>query len=436
MCSTGTAILNRWHREPGDSHDAGYRRSLNFFSSDSYTTEELEEQLSGVDVQDTTVFAILDTSYFNFDKNIGRLKVNDPNIGYINKAGGVGFGFHVSILVSCDTCLPIGLGGFTFLVRPIGREIAHHKSRPADERESTKWYDVMKSSRERVHPSCKLIFICDREGDVYSCLNRASKLPDTFIVVRLAQNRVVENCAYRRINEALCALPVMGKYNIELREKDDEKARTACLSVSYASFEIACPASERKQSLLDETQTLNVVRVWEEGGNLEWKLYTNMPINCLEDAIRVIYCYKKRWLIEETFRIMKNDGFQTELSQMESGKSLQRLTAIGCKAALRVLALKEGRNLQTPGSVETHFSPLEQQVLKALAPRVQGRKGHQLNPHPPDSLAHAVWIIARLGGWTPGNPKRPPGVITLYRGLKVFDARVEGYALAQDLPQN
>ena len=65
-------------------------------------------------------------------------------------------------------------------------------------------------------------------------------------------------------------------------------------------------------------------------------------------------------------------------------------------------------------------------MLKTL----QGRTRKQQNPYPPDSLASAAWIIARLGGWTGYESDKGTGPITIRDGLERFNAIVDGYHLA------
>ncbi|MDO9564387.1 MAG: transposase, partial [Bradyrhizobium sp.] len=51
------------------------------------------------------------------------------------------------------------------------------------------------------------------------------------------------------------------------------------------------------------------------------------------------------------------------------------------------------------------------------------------NPHPPDSLAWATWVISRLGGWDGYPSSKPPGPITMKNGLEYFHAVAAGWSL-------
>jgi hypothetical protein len=71
--------------------------------------------------------------------------------------------------------------------------------------------------------------------------------------------------------------------------------------------------------------------------------------------------------------------------------------------------------------------------MAELAPTLEGNTPKQRNPHPSGSLAWAAWLIARLGGGNGYASRRPPGVITMYRGLKHFEVLFLGWQLARKL---
>ena len=43
---------------------------------------------------------------------------------------------------------------------------------------------------------------------------------------------------------------------------------------------------------------------------LHWRLLTTHPVANTEEAWRIVEWYKRRWLIEQFFRILKTQGFQ------------------------------------------------------------------------------------------------------------------------------
>jgi hypothetical protein len=136
-------------------------------------------------------------------------------------------------------------------------------------------------------------------------------------------------------------------------------------------------------------------------------------------AWEIVNWYKKRWAIEQLFRLLKTQGLQIEDSRVESADRLLKLAAIAAKAAVITLQLLHARDGRSDEPASLAFTDEEIQLLAALATRYEGRTKLQSNPHPPRSLAWAAWIIARLGGWD-GYPRTKPGPITLHHGLTYF----------------
>ena len=93
---------------------------------------------------------------------------------------------------------------------------------------------------------------------------------------------------------------------------------------------------------------------------------------------------------------------------------------------MQLVQARDGRSEQ---DARIAFSPTEIQALHALLPELEGKTTLQKNPHPPETLAWAAWIIAKLGGWD-GYPKsKPPGPITFRHGLQYFKSLAHGWRL-------
>jgi hypothetical protein len=68
--------------------------------------------------------------------------------------------------------------------------------------------------------------------------------------------------------------------------------------------------------------------------------------------------------------------------------------------------------------------------LQHVQPTLEGKTEKQKNPHPPNTLAWAAWIIARLGGWKEYACARKPGPITMLHSLQAFSDIQQGWMLA------
>ena len=137
-----------------------------------------------------------------------------------------------------------------------------------------------------------------------------------------------------------------------------------------------------------------------------WRLLTTHEVVCIEQALQVIQWYCWRWRIEQLFTTLQQAGLNLEATQLESVEAIERLTVLALSIAVRTLQLLEGRdNADLPASVA--LTDEQQQCLTQLAPSLQGRTQKQQNPYPSTSLAWAIWLIARLGGWFGHRSQRP-----------------------------
>jgi len=67
--------------------------------------------------------------------------------------------------------------------------------------------------------------------------------------------------------------------------------------------------------------------------------------------------------------------------------------------------------------------------MEQLCEKIQGNTEKQKNPFKSDSLAWAAWVIAKLGGWSGFQSQRPPGIITMKRGLEKFSTLYLGWSI-------
>lgn len=159
-----------------------------------------------------------------------------------------------------------------------------------------------------------------------------------------------------------------------------------------------------------------------------WRLLTTHRVESIEDARWIVGLYRRRWLIEELFRILKTRGFDLERVGIMPA-AFEKLAAAALVAAVSVLQLTRERDGQAGRPLQDLFLPDEQPALEAVSASLEGRTTRQKNPHPKGSLAFAAWVCARLGGWTGYYGK--PGPIVMLKGLHQFRTMQQGWSLAQ-----
>ena len=57
---------------------------------------------------------------------------------------------------------------------------------------------------------------------------------------------------------------------------------------------------------------------------LSWLLLTTHPVTSVAAALEIVAWYRRRWLIEQLFRILKTQGFNVEDSQIADGAALMK----------------------------------------------------------------------------------------------------------------
>ncbi|MEY9143083.1 hypothetical protein ABIF00_001067 [Bradyrhizobium elkanii] len=161
---------------------------------------------------------------------------------------------------------------------------------------------------------------------------------------------------------------------------------------------------------------------------LHWRLITSHEIATVDDAWRIVEWYKQRWIIEQFFRVLKTQGLKLEDSQIGTADRLLKLVTIAAKAAVITIQLLQARDGgQQP--IRVAFNDNEINALAALNRQLEARSKRLKNPHPPDSLTWAAWIIGRLGGWDGYPSSKPPGPIIFKNGLEYFLAVAAGWSL-------
>ena len=226
--------------------------------------------------------------------------------------------------------------------------------------------------------------------------------------------------------------PVSGSYEIQLASNKKRAARKAKIEIKYCQVSIAAPSNykgETKEVTLwgIEARESEETKPKDDEGIL-WRLLTTHEVKTVEQAIECVGWYKKRWFIEELFRVIKTKGFQIESSQLASGLKLKKLLAMTLEAALHVMKLKLALT-QDECLATTVFSEEEQEFIEVLQTKVEGATLKQKNPYPKKTLAWAAWTIARVAGWTGYSSHGPPGYITIKEGYDRFHLQLEGYLL-------
>ena len=391
-----------------------------FVSNPRVSVEKLIEgwsERTGEAVVGRHVLAIQDTSELKF----ATTEDDRRGLGKVKKGSAWGALLHAMIGIDADRGTLLGLVGGQIWTRQGDVETPHAK-RPLEEKESQRWVATARQARQVLAGAAMVTLVSDRESDFYA--NWAlSPAANVHLLTRLMNDHaVVEGGTVRK---ALDALPVAGRAVIELRQRPDRPARAAHLLLRFGSMVLRRPRNTIEKGL-PATIAVNVVQVVEpnppkNAEPVDWILLTTHHVGTLEQAWRIVEWYRRRWIIEQFFRTLKQQGLRIEDSQLTTADRLCRLIAIAARAAAIVMQLVQARDGHDAQPAALAFAPHEIKLIALLNQRMQGKIPRQKNPHPPNSLAWAAWVIAKLGGWHEYEDK-PPGPITFYNGLTRFRA--------------
>jgi hypothetical protein len=370
------------------------------------------------------VLAIQDTTEVKFKTSVGRRR----GLGLVKKGNVHGVLAHSMIAV--DAVSGACLGPVTGEVwTRAGRVSKPHRDRRLCERESARWLRCAERAKSILQAAAMVTVIGDRESDIYA---EWACLPESgfHLLTRANVDRKLAKGGY--LFAAARNFKLAGTAHLSLPQRSPGMpARTATVALRFGEVVIRRPRHENDRTLpktlrlrLLELREINPPKGVEP---IHWRLLTTHEFTSAADAWRLVSWYKARWTIEQVHRVMKSQGLDLEESQIASADRLLKLTAAAVKAATITIQLVQERDGRDGLLATAAFTKPQIQTLAALGPTLEGKTQRQQNPHPLNSLAWATWIIARLGGWDCYG--KPPGPITIRRGLEEFYAINRGWHL-------
>ncbi len=420
-------------------NEAEQRATYRFLSNDNVTEKILIDTVcekSGILCVDKDILCITDTTELNFENHRNRLK-SGTGIGLTGNNKDLGFFMHSSLVLDSDAEIILGISDIQLWARPEDKKSKKgfdNKTIPIEEKESNKWLTAGRASKKQLSAARSITMIEDREGDIYE---QFALIPDhqTHLIIRNRANRKLSTGQW--LFNCLSGQPPAGRYDIDLvHDIDNRKGiekRIAEVEVRYCKVSIKKPADHVKKDLVANVE-VNAVEVKEMTSGIKrpilWRILTTHKVENYEDAVKIINKYRLRWYIEQLHRLIKKKGFAIESSELESGWALRKLTVMILNSSLRVMQLLLAFDNKESQPIEQVFDEPEIECLKKLNNKYEGATEKLKNKNDPQTLAWAVWVIAKLGGWKDTNKRRPPGPITLKRGLDKFNDIHMGWKLA------
>lgn len=308
--------------------------------------------------------------------------------------------------------------------RPAGEADKATQARRKRARESELW---QRSSRA-LGPAprkaeVRWVWVADRGADIEFFLHECLAQRHGF-VVRAAQDRRVVGTGNvpLKLFATARATPALGSFELSLRARPGQAARTAKLSLSVTRVTLRPTPQPGGQARQRPPLACTVVRAWEAqpaGQALEWLLLSDACPDSFEAAREVAQQYASRWLIEEFHKCLKT-GLGAEALQLQTAPRLFNAVALMAVVAVRLLALKEAVHLDAA-------APAAVSGLPAAHLHLLGRAtGREFN-----TVRDVALALGRLGGHMNRPSDGLPGWQSLWAGRRKLLILVEGASLAR-----
>ena len=203
-------------------------------------------------------------------------------------------------------------------------------------KESTRWlegYEIVADWAAQV-PDTRLVYVADREGAIRALMNLAAQRghPADWLV-RATHNR--KTAPGEKLWDRLAQTEPLGAVEFLLPAAPGRAARWVRQTLD--AERVTLPAHGGAPALA--VTALLAREEYPPAGEqaVEWRLLTNRLAETLEQVVELIEWYRRRWLIEIFFRILKS-GCRIEALQLGTLERLERALVISLIIAWRIFA--------------------------------------------------------------------------------------------------
>ena len=304
-------------------------------------------------------------------------------------------------------------------------DVAWHAPEPAPEHETlrqrqARWNksDVWAEAVEAIgrwEGAGKLVQVGDRHADQFRHLGTVLQQGQEFVVRVMHDRYVDEPAQITRIWTKLEAQPVLGQITVQVGAQRDHRGRLtrqgrqAVLSIRTAPVAISPPCNDPRTSAWP-TITAWGIYLKEENPPadlpqeqvVEWMLLSSLAAEDLASAVRIVGYYTRRWVIEEWHRCYKQ-GCRIEASQLDDVEDLQRLGAILCVVAVRLLQVRDLADPRHPQATDPQaLRQIVPPLYLAVVARLCRSKASELTPR------QFFRQVAKQGGYLGARTTRAP----------------------------
>jgi hypothetical protein len=330
---------------------------------------------------------------------------------------------HVSLAVTPDR-LCLGVVGSEFFDRDaesLGKT-DQRRTLPGEEKESFRWLKGYRLACQLAAecPHTQIVSVADREADIYDIFvdAQAQAGPRADYIIRAQRERSTlqrdpesGRAAYHKIRDEVSRSALRTTKIIELSQTSKRAARQAVLEIRAITVDVKPPHARNRLPSV----TFNLVLVQEIGGpgddtDVCWLLITTLPIETINDVLRIVDYYRARWMVEVYFRTLKT-GCRVEDIQLETNARLKRCLAFYKIIAWRILYLMYLNRKCPKLPCTAVFADCEWKSVW----RVVTKKPLPKNT---PTLSRFMELLTQLGGYNNRATEAPPGPQPLWVGIR------------------
>jgi hypothetical protein len=395
---------------------------------------------------DATIERIREQTVVLIPQDTTELDLTRPHeimmgVGPLNSSARVGLHDHASLAMTPERLALGVVHAKTWARDPdefekdADQKRTERRAKAIEDKESVRWLEGYDAACQvaQAASGTQIVSLADSEGDIYEYLLAAQPVAGVCkasFIIRACQNRALvapdETPSpewHKWLREQVASTPILAQRTLEIRgrdpkSKDDRKRkqprepRTTVVDIRAARVTLRGPS--RPGGKLADVE-VNVVLVSEPNPPpgaepIEWILLTDLPIDTVDDVLRIIDYYTCRWQIEIYFRILKS-GCKVEESQLETAERFEPYLALCMIVSWRIMhVMMLGRECpDLPCDVA--FDDDEWQSVYATVKK-------EAPPSQPPTMKTMVGLIASLGGWLGRKCDGEPGPKAMWVGMQ------------------
>lgn len=352
------------------------------------------------------VLCLQDTTELDFSSQPGI-----AGLGRLNYEARQGMYVHPTLMVTPEGQVLGVTDAWIWSRKPKGEE---------DICESQRWiegYGIV-ADRAQSLPNTRFVYVTDREADIKAVLEEARRRDYAAdYLIRAKHNRNL--AGGEKLWNSVEKQDPLGDMKFILEANGQRPARKVRQTLYAQRVEL--PTKKGEEALETTIIVAREVNPPEGEKPIIWRLLTNRLVETLEQASEMVDWYRRRWLIEIFFRVLKS-GCRVESLQLSSKERLERALVIYLIIGWRILHVVTTGQACPNLPCDVVFDPEEWQAAWMAKYR---RKPPQKTP----SLGEMVLIIASFGGFLARKGDGFPGTKALWEGME----KVRHYAIGIEI---